>query len=92
MPPTNYGRNYKAANPLPCFSACADGSAFDPGSITIVGYNYQNSIINALSNGQVVIVWIKTNIHFRLYRCGVLTTTPPASYEQPGHGVTIVDY
>ncbi len=93
--PTDYGGNYKAANPLTCFSTCADGSAFDPGSITIDNiqqYTYnENTIINALNNGNVVIVRLAVNMDIGTYKCGVLTTT--STLKVLGyHAVVIVDY
>ncbi len=88
---------WKARNALTCFSECADGSAFNPSSIKIPNYNVltiytDDTIKNALNNGQVVIAWTKVNMDFRQYGCGVLTTTPPAFNEGATHAVTIVDY
>ena len=97
-PPKDYTGNYKAENHLICFSECADGSAFDPSSIKIPNYKVlaaytDETIIDALDSGQVVITLISPNEDFRQYGCGVLTTTaPPASNYTKLHAVTIVDY
>ncbi len=84
LPPTGCTGNYKANNPLTCFSTCADGSAFNPGSITIDDINIlktydENTIINALSNGHVVITPIEWNMDLHNYRCGVLAPSDPPS-------------
>ncbi len=88
---------WKANNALTCFSECADRSNFNPQAITIDGYyatsTYtDDTIINALNNGQAVKASIKTNMDLKQYKCGVLTTTPPALTEKSTHSVTIVDY
>ncbi|XP_064391506.1 cathepsin B-like cysteine proteinase 4 [Halichondria panicea] len=97
LPPTGYTGNYKAANPLTCFSTCADGSAFDPISITIDDINTlktynEGTIINALSNGHVVVTPIELNTDVYRYRCGVLTPSDPPLEILKYHSVVIVDY
>ncbi len=90
---------WKARNALNCFTACENSAyIYDPSSIKIAGpriYDQytDNTIINALSNGQVVIAPIRTNLEFcHRYKCGVLPSTPPASNEKPDHAIIIVDY
>ncbi|XP_064391509.1 cathepsin B-like cysteine proteinase 3 [Halichondria panicea] len=88
---------WKASNAKPCFSECGDGSAFDPSSIKIPNYKVlavytDDTIIDALDSGQVVITSIWVNKDFEQYRCGVLTTTASASNANFTHDVTIVDY
>ncbi|XP_064391507.1 uncharacterized protein LOC135339365 [Halichondria panicea] len=89
---------WKERNPKTCFEACADGSAYNLGSITINSfytgcpplYN-DDTIINALNNGHVVILGLRTSYNLRQkYKCGIYSTSP--YFDDGLHAVIIVDY
>ena len=89
--------NYKAENPLTCFSACLDDSAINPGSIKIAGYHIlasynETTIMNALNNGHVVIIGIEVNMDLLIYGCGIFSTVSPDLDVLGYQSVVIVDY
>ena len=94
-----YYRILKLSIDHTCPSTCADGSNFDPGALSLTGYevtlfeNDENAVIQALQNGPVTVGMPVSENFYNFYSgCGIFCHEPGDALLQQKHAVEIVDY
>ena len=78
-----------------CPLTCSDNSSLNLSSFTSMGYkflNYDHEIMDALTDGSVVMAAMSVTDEFDQYKCGVYRNSGSSTSVRGKHAVVIVDY